>query len=104
MKMHAYKRILMLCLAHMSLHTFSRNAAVEQGFLKVIRKNMVNKCMKFFNEITENKEDYLKFYEDHRSSIGSQYKISPHRRKHNLCSLVTQNKAFKFTQNKKQPK
>ncbi|MEL7181853.1 MAG: hypothetical protein AAFN63_18860 [Pseudomonadota bacterium] len=35
----------------------------QNKILKVIRKNIVKKCLKMFVELTENKEDYKVFYE-----------------------------------------
>ena len=36
---------------------------MQQLSLKVIRKNLVKKCLQLIFEIAENKEDYIKFYE-----------------------------------------
>merc|ERR1712010_292526 len=62
----------------------SRETLQQNKILRVIKKNLVKKCLEMFTEITEKKDDYKKFYEQ----FGKNLKLGIHEDSANRAKIA----------------
>merc|ERR1719162_2680405 len=55
----------------------SRETLQQNKILRVIKKNLVKKCLEMFQEIGEKKDDYKKFYEQFGKGLKVLYMVDP---------------------------
>merc|ERR1712070_1165307 len=66
----------------------SRETLQQNKILKVIKKNIVKKCIELFAEIQENAEDFKKFYEQ----FGKNVKLGMHESQKDIYYITGETK------------